>query len=71
MRLGQCVCTVAGDRWQQMGQYMITKKREAFTVRTLMALTTALADRNYGDAGVIAAALAKEYGVKIPEPAVR
>jgi hypothetical protein len=37
------------------------KKDDAFTARALMALTTAMADRNYKDADVLVAALAKEH----------
>lgn len=46
--------------------HMTTKQREAFTTRTLMALTTAMVDQNYKDAAVIVAALAREYGVNTP-----
>ena len=45
---------------------MAKTKKDDPTQRWLMALITALADRNYPDAEVIAAALAKEHGIRIP-----
>jgi hypothetical protein len=46
---------------------MNTKGLNEFTKRTLMALVTAMADRNHKDAKVLVHALAKEHGVRIPE----
>jgi hypothetical protein len=40
-----------------------------FVRRATMVLATAMADRNYKDAEVIEEALAKELGVRTPEPA--
>lgn len=51
------------------GNQMTKKEREAFTQRALMVLTTAMADRNYKDAEIVAAALAQQYGVKISKAA--
>jgi hypothetical protein len=42
---------------------MTKKSDDSFTVRLLMALVTAMADRNYKDARVIVATLAKEHGL--------
>jgi len=44
---------------------MAKKTDRGFTGRALMALATALADRNYRDAEIIVAALAKELGVTV------
>jgi len=49
-----------------MGLHQMTTKKEAFTTRALMVLTTAMADRNYRDAELIIAALAREHGIKLP-----
>jgi hypothetical protein len=38
---------------------------DGFTSRALMALVTAMADKNYADAEVVVAALAKEHGVRM------
>ena len=42
--------------------------REQFTARALMALVTAMSDKNYMDAETIVRALAKEHAVKWPAP---
>jgi hypothetical protein len=43
--------------------HMAKQKDDGFTGRALMALVTAMADRNYRDAEVIVTALAKEHGL--------
>jgi hypothetical protein len=43
----------------------VTKKTDdGFTSRALMALVTAIADKNYQDAEVIVDALAPEHGIQ-------
>jgi hypothetical protein len=42
---------------------MTKKVDDGFTGRVLMALVTAMADRNYRDAKVLVHTLAKEHGV--------
>jgi hypothetical protein len=46
-----------------MGNDMTKKTDDGFTGRLLMALVTAMADRNHKDARVLVAALAKEHGL--------
>ena len=41
----------------------MTKKDDGFTQRLLLALVTAMADRNHKDARVIVRTLAKEHGL--------
>jgi hypothetical protein len=63
-----------------MGNDMTKEKDDGFTVRLLVALVTAMADRNHKDARLIVATLAKEHGLgayadrvmaQPPHPAVR
>ena len=45
---------------------MTRKTDDGFTSRALMALVTAMADKNYRDAEVIVAALAREHDIRPP-----
>jgi hypothetical protein len=42
---------------------MAKKKDDGFTVRVIMALMSAIVDKNYNDAKALVVVLAKEHGV--------
>jgi hypothetical protein len=55
---------IAHHTWELGLSHMANRKKDdGFTGRALMALATAMADRNYKHAEIIVAALAREHGL--------